>query len=133
MATPEFKHGMGGRVIVGSTTLNAEEWRFEPVGELEQVGHMESGGFKEKLIGWKDGSGSIRMTWDAANPPMADPPNLHIHEQIALKLYIDKTGSVYWNIPKAFVTSVPLTVNADTKITFEANFETSGTFNMAGV
>jgi len=133
MATPEFKHGSGGRCIVGSTTMYIKEWTFEAKGDLEDVTHMESSGYKEKLPALKDGSGTLRMIWDAANPPMANPPNLVVHAQIALKLYIDKAGSVYWNIAKAFITTTPMACAVDGAITFEANFETSGTFSMAGV
>jgi len=133
MAAPDFKHGKDGRVIVGATTLYAEEWSFEPSGDLEEVSNFEGSGFKEKIPGLKDGSGTIRMTWDAANPPLTDPPNLNVHSQVALKLYIDKGAGAYWNIPKAFITSTPMVVPAGAKISFEASFETSGTFNMAGV
>ena len=133
MATPDFVHGKDGRVIAGSTTLYIEEWAFDPSIDLEQVGNMESGGFKEKLVGEKDGSGTLTMTWDAANPPLTDPPNLTIGTSVALKLYVDKATGVYWNIPKAIITSTPMRANVGTKISFEANFETSGIFNMAGV
>jgi len=133
MATPEFKHGKDGRVIVGATTLYAEEWSFEPSGDLEALQRFEASGFKEKLAGFKDGSGTIRMTWDAANPPLTDPPDLNIHSRVAMKLYIDGGGGVYWNLPIAVITSTPMTASASSKISFEANFETSGPFNMAGV
>ncbi len=133
MATPTFNHGMDGRVVADNTTLNVEEWTFTATTATEDVTHMESEKHEEVIKALRSGEGSLKMTWDAANPALSDPPDLNDGSEIAMKLYIDKAAGVYWNIPKAFITSTPMTANVATKITFEANFKANGTFSMVGI
>ncbi len=125
-----FYSGSSGKVTVGSTDLNVQQWSIEPTADLDETTHSGSGGYFAAVVAKKKLTGSVQMQWDAAANPTTNPPNLNAGETVALKLYQHSTASAYWNIASAIITSTPIVTKPKEGpvVTFEFRFTAISTW-----
>lgn len=101
--------GKMSRVFIGNTagtSVNefcAEDWEISEVGQEEDTTNTCSAGASEQEIGIKNLEGNINYTWDVANNPYDDPPNLDVgSKHPGTKLYVHAAPGVglangpYW-------------------------------------
>jgi hypothetical protein len=84
-----------GRLFIAGNEFCAEDWDIAEVGNEEDTTNTCGAGAAEQEIGMKRLEGTINYTWDVANNPWNNPPNLGVgtkHE--TTKLYINSTGGV---------------------------------------
>jgi hypothetical protein len=126
-----FKTGTKGKVVVGSTTLNVQGWNFEPGAEFDDTTHTGGEGYASQQLTVLVGSGSFNAVWDTDASPVDDPPNLMPGEEVELKLYIGDTA-LYWHIPTAQITSLPVTSEVRAGVKFTCNFQADGEYGPPG-
>jgi hypothetical protein len=115
--------GKNGKVqIVSSDVAECTGWTFNPTSNNPSWGSCDGGGYKQRVAGVKDGSGSIEGKF---NPD--DPIYDHLEEgtSVVLKLYINATA--YYRVP-AIIDSFSLEVDMDDGdvVGWSADFSTNG-------
>jgi len=81
--------GKDGKLFVDSTELaDITRWRFKTVAKNVAYASSATGGFRRRLKGVKDGSGSLQFKLNATDPLTEQ---FDEGDQITLKLYVDAT------------------------------------------
>lgn len=81
--------GKMGRLFIAGNEFCAEDWDIQEVGDEQDTTNTCGGGTGEQEIGVTWLEGTINYTWDVANNPWNDPPDLSVgtkHE--TSKLYV---------------------------------------------
>jgi hypothetical protein len=126
MAT-QFMTGIGGKVMIATTTMNVTGWSFNCTVDVHDTTHSGSGGYAESLLGLLHGKGSFKANWDAlAVPTDTSAPNLTSGVQVAAKFYIGTTGKYI----SATCNLTEVAIQSDVKglVSYSCNFETVGAF-----
>jgi hypothetical protein len=115
--------GQYGDVKIGSTQISeVSKWSYNPKVTIHAYSSNKTGGYKKKVAGIKDGTGSIEGIYDPANPIMA---TIDIGTAVTLKLYL--TATVFYSVP-AIISSLKLDVDIDTGdfVKYSSDFEATG-------
>lgn len=115
--------GQYGDVKIGATQVcEVCKWSFTPKANNPSYASNKTGGYKARVAGIKDGSGSIEGKYDPANPIMA---TLDVGTLVTLKLYL--TATVFYSVP-SIIDSLKIDVDLDTGdfVSFTADFSTNG-------
>lgn len=115
--------GKEGTVKIGSTELpEITKWTFKPNVSLQSYASNKTNGFKRKVCGSKDATGTLEGKWDRK-----DPITDHFQEgdSVILSLHVDDTRTV---TVQAFIKSLDLEVDMDenTITAWSAEFEADG-------
>lgn len=118
--------GKDGKISDGSGDLaDITRWTFTRTSNNHAYGSSSSSGFKRRVAGVKDGSGSIvGLIQVGAAPPVAEG------DEVTLQLFEDKNAAgsqPYWSVP-AVIEQVRIEVDIDdgTPVGFTADFTTNG-------
>lgn len=115
--------GRYGDVKIGSTQVcDVQKWSFSPKVEIHSYASNCTNQAKVKIVGVKDGTGTIDGLYNPADPIMA---TLDVGTSVTLKLYI--TATVFYSIP-AIIDSLKVDVDIDSGnfVTWAAGFQSSG-------
>lgn len=98
-------NGKMGRLFIDGNEFCAEDWDIAEESDFEDVTNTCGAGAEEEESTFKRLSGNINYTWDVANNPHADPPNLSVGtKHPETKLYVNSTPGVgledgpYWEL-----------------------------------
>lgn len=115
--------GQFGDVKIGSTQVAETcKWNFSPKSNNPAYASNKTGGYKARVAGIKDGSGSIDGKYDPAEPIMAV---LDVGTEVTLKLYL--TATVFYSVP-SIIDTLKINVDIDTGdiVSWTADFSTNG-------
>lgn len=127
MTTPYV--GKNARVQVAATNLYKSMWRVSERSTDIDTYNFESGGYGEQSMGKIQAEFTFSGYWDSAQNPHTDPPNLNPGQSITgVKLYLNTTDDVYWDIPNAEVISATTTAEADSTIKYEVTCKSHGSY-----
>lgn len=115
--------GQFGDVKIGATQVcEVCKWGFTPKANNPSYASNKTAGYKARVAGIKDGSGSIEGKYDPANPIMS---TLDVGTLVTLKLYL--TATVFYSVP-SIIDSLKIDVDLDTGdfVSFTADFSTNG-------
>lgn len=115
--------GKDGDVKISGTAIcEIMKWSFNPKCNVPAYASNKTSGYKRRVAGVKDGSGSMEGAWDPATPAITviDPGT-----GATLRLYINATQ--YYDVP-AVIESFKLDVDVDTGeiVKWSADFGTNG-------
>lgn len=109
--------------------LFCQKWTVKPKSTPLDVSNFEGGGFEDVIGGLRGLEVDFEGWWDGgAN--MFDAP-LDVQDGVTLvniKLYTNDTGSPYWNIPIALVTSVEQPADVHDRIMYRFSMKCKGGF-----
>lgn len=98
--------GKNGKVLIGTTALaEITDWTFHTTSVNHAYASSSTGGYRQRVAGVKDGSGSIGFKLDPADPITDD---FDEGSSVTLLLYIDATH--FYSVP-AVVDSIQLAVD----------------------
>jgi hypothetical protein len=98
--------GKNGKVLIGSTTLaEITDWTFHTTSLNHAYASSSTAGFRRRVPGVKDGSGSIGFKLDPADPITDD---FDEGSAVTLLLYVDATH--FYTVP-AVIDSIQLAVD----------------------
>jgi hypothetical protein len=90
--------GKDGSVLVASTPVaEITKWTFNAKSNNPAWASSDSAGYKKRVAGVKDGSGSIEMKYDPSNSFLAQAD---VGTSATLKLYINATK--FFSVPAIF-------------------------------
>ncbi len=115
--------GKDGKVKIGSATLaDITHWTLRTQATLSAYASSATAGFRKRVAGIKDGSGSLAGKLDPGDPISDD---FDEGAAVTLLLYIDPTH--FYTVP-ALIESLQLEVDIDRGevIGWRADFSTSG-------
>lgn len=115
--------GKLGKVLIGASPIaEVTGWSFKPSSNNSAWGSSDSNGFKKRVAGVKDGSGSIEGKYDVGSPFFG---SLDVGSNVTLLLYVN--GTDFYTVP-SIIDSYDLTVDInDGEVTgFSADFSTNG-------
>lgn len=113
----------GGGVKVGATTIaEVKNWSFNPKSNNPAYSSNKTGGYKERVAGVKDGSGSLEGVWDPADMFIAV---IDVGTEVTLDLFITATQKF---VVPAIIDDYDFTVDMDEGeiVGWTANFSTNG-------
>lgn len=103
--------GKGGDIRLGTTSpvqfCEVTKWSFNPKSNNNSYASNCSGGFKRRVAGTKEGSGTVDGKWDPTAPPT---DALDVGDSITLNLHYNATQK--WIVP-AVVDSMRIDVDMD--------------------
>jgi len=101
--------GKNGKVMIGATALaEITDWTFHASSINHAYASSSTGGFRRRVAGVKDGSGSIGFKLDPDDPLTDD---FDEGSAVTLLLYLDATH--YYSVP-AVIDSIQLAVDIST-------------------
>jgi hypothetical protein len=120
--------GKEGSVVIGATELpEITMWSFNPTITTQSYASNKTNGFKRKVCGSKDATGSLEGKWDRT-----DPITDHFTEgsTVTLLLHLDTTRKI--TVP-ALITGMTIEVNIDDNEIegWTADFEADGEWTYA--
>lgn len=118
--------GRDGDAKIGATQIaEVTKWNWNPKVNIVSYSSNKTLGYKQKLIGIREGTGTLEGVWDAANPAYSVLAEGTV--DIALKLYINATQ--FWAIT-AVIESFTQDVNIDAgeMVTWNASFHAKGSW-----
>jgi len=99
--------GKNGYVVAGSTTLaEITGWRFTPTSNNPAWASSSTGGYKTRVAGVADGSGSFDYVYSKTN--LLSAGGITVGASVTLKLYIDTDD--YYQVP-AIIDSISIDVD----------------------
>lgn len=123
--------GKGGKVKVGSTAIaEVTKWNFKPTSNNPSWGSSSSNGYKKRVAGVKDGSGSFDVKIDRSSLFLA---TVKEGDEVTLNLYLEThfdnatppvEDSKYYIVP-AIIDSVDVNVDVDNGEPVSATIEFS--------
>ncbi len=117
--------GKNGYAKIGATNIaEVTGWSFKPSSNNSAWGSSDSSGYKKRVAGTKDGSGSIEGKYD---PSTSFIGVIDVGTEVTLLLYINATK--YYSVP-SIIDSYDLSVdiNDGEVVGFSADFSTNGTW-----
>lgn len=115
--------GKDGDVKIGTTSIcEIRKWSFNPKSNNPSYASNKTAGYKRRVAGVKDGSGSMEGAWDPATPAVAV---IDVGTDVTLKLYINATQ--FYSVP-AVIDSFKVDVDVDGGeiISWSSDFATNG-------
>lgn len=107
MATAAIS-GKNGDVSISSTSISeVTQWTFTETSNNPAFASNKTAGFKQRVAGVKDGSGTIEGKWDPGDPATAV---IEVGTLVTLTLEIDATQ--FYTVP-SIIDSFSMTVNLD--------------------
>ena len=98
--------GKNGKVLIGATPLaEITDWTFQTSSANPAYASSSTGGFRRRVAGIKDGSGSFGFILDPASPITN---NFDEGSSVTLLLYLDATR--FYSVP-AVIDSIHLAVD----------------------
>ncbi len=98
--------GKNGKVVIGSAALaEITDWTFHATSTNHAYASSSTGGYRKRVAGVKDGSGSIGFKLDPAAPITSD---LDEGSAVTLLLYVDETH--FYSVP-ALIDAIHLAVD----------------------
>jgi predicted secreted protein len=120
--------GVEGAVLSNALeVLGIDNWAADLAADSIEVTDYQSDGWKEKIAGNKECTGTFEGNWETTQDISADPPALNEGEIVSLKLELQDTSLPLQNLQfDALITNVALAVPQADKIRFTVTFESSG-------
>ncbi len=117
--------GQNGKVLVGSTTLaEITGWKFDPSVFVDVWASSTSPGFKKRLAGVKDATGSFDFKVDDTSEQW---DTFDEGDSVTLKLYLD--GTKFFTVPAIIdKLSFAVDINDGPAVTGTATFGSNGTY-----
>lgn len=115
--------GKDGDVKIGTTSIcEIRKWSFNPKSNNPAYASNKTGGYKKRVAGVKDGTGSMEGAWDPATPATAV---INPGTSATLKLYINATQ--FYSVP-SIIDSFKLDVDVDSGeiVGWSADFGSDG-------
>lgn len=115
--------GKDGRILVAGTGVaHCTKWSFNPKSNNPAWASCDTNGFKTRVGGVKDGSGSMEGKFDTAHP-FYDA--MDVGTEITALLYINAT--MFYSIPAIIDDySIEVDMNEGEVVGWSANFSTRG-------
>jgi len=120
--------GVEGQVSSGAApVLGIDNWSADLSADSIETTDFDSDGWKDRIAGNKECTGTFEGNWDTAQDISADPPALNEGEIVTLKLEIqDTTLPLQYLEFDALITNVNITVPEENKVRFTVSFESVG-------
>ena len=120
--------GVEGAVLSNAIeVLGIDSWSADLAADSVEVTDYQSDGWKEKISGNKECTGTFEGDWDTSQDISADPPDLNEGDIVSLKLEIQDTSLPLQNLEfDALVTNVNIAVPQADKVRFTVTFESTG-------
>ena len=115
--------GKSGDVKIGATSIcEIRKWSFNPKSNNPAYASNKTSGYKRRVPGVKDGSGSLEGAWDPASPAISV---IEVGTEVTLLLYITATQN--YSVPSV-IDSFKLDVDVDEGeiVSWTADFSTNG-------
>lgn len=115
--------GKDGDVKIGATSIcEIRKWSFNPKSNNPSYASNKTSGYKRRVPGVKDGSGSLEGAWDPASPAVSV---IEVGTEVTLLLYINATQN--YSVPSV-IDSFKLDVDVDEGeiVSWTADFSTNG-------
>lgn len=115
--------GTTGSVLISASNVHdVTKWTFNTTAETSPFGSNMSGGFKKRLPGTKDGTGTIEGKYNSASP-IEDS----LREGTSVTLTLQRMSGKTYSVP-AVIESLELEVDIDTGApqSWVANFGSNG-------
>jgi hypothetical protein len=115
--------GKGGKAQIGSTDISEiTKWSFNPTSNNSAWASSDTSGYKKRVAGVKDGSGSIEGVFDEEDEIYL---TFEPGDSITLKLYID--ASKYYSVPSLIDSfSIEVDLNDGEVVGWSADFSING-------
>lgn len=118
--------GKDGKIEIDSTQLaDITSWTLNTTSNNAAYASSSTSGYKKRVPGVKDGSGSVQGKLDISDPITDD---FEEGSAVTLKLYIDATR--FYSVP-AVIDSLAIDVDIDNGdvVPFTANYSTDGAWS----
>jgi len=114
--------GIKGKVSVGGDLAEITGWTFNPTSNNPSWASVTNDGYKTRVAGAKDGTGSCQGKYDPGNSVIT---TLGVGKKVTMLLYIDDTRS--YSVP-AIIDSFEIEVDADDgeAVGWSCDFSTRG-------
>lgn len=115
--------GKDGDVKIGATSIcEIRKWSFNPKSNNPSYASNKTSGYKRRVPGVKDGSGTLEGAWDPATPAVSV---IDVGTEVTLLLYINATQN--YSVPSV-IDSFKLDVDVDEGeiVSWTADFSTNG-------
>ncbi len=121
--------GKSGKVINGETPIaNVTTWQLRTRSAGVSYASSETGGYRKKLPGAKQASGSLNFKFDTASPQT----DLHEGDAVTLHLYLDATR--YFSLPAAIdALRLPVDIDSGQIIGGQFDFTSDGAWSLVGI
>jgi hypothetical protein len=119
--------GQYGSIKIGSSNLvECMNWTFDRKAAEHAYASCNTGGYKKRIAGTKDGTGTIRGLQDSA-----DPIENYIIEGSSVTLRLYWTAAKYYSVP-AIVNSLKTEVDIDdgAPVPWDADFGANGAWTI---
>lgn len=118
--------GKNGKVDIGATSLaEITSWTFNPTSNNAAWGSSDSAGYKKRVAGTKDGSGSVEGKLDTADEVY---DTLDVGDSVTLKLYINAT--LFYSVPSLIDSfSIEIDIDDGDVVGWSADFSTNGAWS----
>ena len=95
--------GVGGSVTGGGSSAQITSWSFNPTSNNSSWGSSSTNGYKDRVAGVKDGSGSVEGKWDGSQAMV---------EGTEYTLVLNTSGGTAFTVP-CFIDSFSVEVDID--------------------
>ena len=120
--------GKDGDVKVGATQAQeARHWTFKPKADNKSYASNKTAGYKRRVAGVKEGTGTVAGAWDAANPITT---MMDVGTGLTLLLFLNAT--INFSVP-ALIDDLTVNVDIDNGeiVSWDANYGTNGAWTNA--
>lgn len=120
--------GVEGQVTSNALeVLGIDNWAADLSADSIEVTDYQSDGWKEKIAGNKECTGTFEGNWETTQDISQDPPGLEEGAIVTLELFVqDTTLPVQKLTFDALITNVALAVPQADKVRFTVTFESTG-------
>jgi hypothetical protein len=115
--------GQDGKVLADSANVaNITQWKFVSKAGGVSYASSATGGFRQRLPGVRQGSGSVKFVQDTASPIQVQ---LAEGDAVTLELYVDADN--FYSVPAVIETlALETDIDTDDLVAGEFTFETTG-------
>jgi len=120
--------GVEGKVTSeAQEILGIDNWSADLSADSIEVTDYQSDGWKEKIAGNKECTGTFEGNWETAQDISSDPPNLNEGEIVTLELFVEDTTAPIQKLTfDALITNVNIAVPQSDKVRLTVTFESTG-------